>query len=70
MIKLNKQQKSLYAEKLIDLANIAVGGLVFGQSIFSQQFSLKYAIVGLLILMILYLVSFWLTKRREYYDWT
>lgn len=61
---LNEKQKAMFAEKVIDLAHVAVGGLIFGQTLFNKSFLLRYAIVGILILLILYTMSYLLTRKR------
>jgi hypothetical protein len=64
MVEINKEQKKLYAEKILDLANIAVGALVFGQFVSDKPFSLLKAIIGIIALFLLYMISFALTERK------
>ena len=46
MLRLTRHQRAMVAEKLLDAANIAIGGLVFGQFVSGQPFSIGLAGVG------------------------
>jgi hypothetical protein len=47
MLRLTRSQRSLLAETLRDIANIAAGAMVFGQFIGSQAYSLRVAVFGM-----------------------
>lgn len=47
MVRLEKEQRTLFAETLTDIANIAAGAMVFGQFLGSQTFSFRMAIFGI-----------------------
>lgn len=47
MIRLKREQRSLLAEKVADVVNVAAGALIFGQAISGTAFSVKLAIVGI-----------------------
>jgi hypothetical protein len=47
MIRLKREQRSLLAEKVADVANVAAGALIFGQALSGTAFSVKLAIVGI-----------------------
>jgi hypothetical protein len=46
MLKLNREQRALLADKLSDLANLAAGALVFGQFLADRRFSPIIAVFG------------------------
>jgi hypothetical protein len=46
MIRLRKRQRAMLVEKIPDLANLAAAGLIFGQFVSGQQFSLAIAVAG------------------------
>lgn len=47
MLDLDRNQRSLIADKLVDAANIAAGGMVVGQFLAERPFSLPLAVIGL-----------------------
>ena len=47
MLRLRRAQRTLLAETVRDIANIAAGAMVFGQFIGSQSFSLQIAAFGM-----------------------
>jgi len=49
MLRLTERRRAILAEKFGDLANMAVAGLVFGQIIGSDAFSVGVAVAGFLI---------------------
>jgi hypothetical protein len=53
MLRLKPEQRTLLAETLRDIANIAAGAMVFGQFIGSQAFSFKVAVFGIGVWMVL-----------------
>jgi hypothetical protein len=44
---LNGRQRALFVDKLPDAANLAMGGLVFGQFVVTGRFSVGVALLGL-----------------------
>ncbi|HEU5258503.1 MAG TPA: hypothetical protein VFU28_21100 [Vicinamibacterales bacterium] len=57
MIELNSKQRALIADKLFDVANVGVGGMVFGQFLSDHPFSVLLALTGLGIWVTLFVVS-------------
>ncbi len=55
----NQKQREVLAEKVADLGNIAVGSLVFGVSLRSDLFNMISFIIGLIIS----LTAYWITFR-------
>ncbi|MEN8253591.1 MAG: hypothetical protein ABFQ62_04420 [Patescibacteria group bacterium] len=53
-IKLNITSKRSIAEKILDLANIAAGALIFGQAISGFKYNWILAITGFFILIFNY----------------
>jgi hypothetical protein len=49
MLVWNREQRVLLADKLSDMANIAAGGLIFGQALGDTPFSAAMALAGLAI---------------------
>jgi hypothetical protein len=49
MLPLNEEQRSLAADKLSDMANVAAGALVFGQALAERPFSVLLAVAGVVI---------------------
>jgi hypothetical protein len=48
MLRWDQRQRAMFADKLPDVANLALGALVFGQFL-GQQFSLLAAVTGLVL---------------------
>jgi hypothetical protein len=46
MIRLKRVQRSLLADKLADVANVAAGALIFGQTLSGAVFSMRLALLG------------------------
>ncbi len=46
MLRLKCEQRQLLADKLPDVANVAAGGLVFGQALSQERFSVAMAALG------------------------
>lgn len=57
MIELNAKRRALIADKLFDVANVGVGGMVFGQFLSEQPFSVVLALTGVAIWVTLFVVS-------------
>ena len=49
MLELHPQQRTLFAETLRDIANVAGGAMMFGSFLSDRPFSLATAVVGFLI---------------------
>ena len=49
MIEFDSRQRTLIADKLFDVANVAAGAMVFGQFVAGRPFSTTLAIVGVVI---------------------
>ena len=49
MLRLKLRQREILIEKGADMANLAIGGLVFGQFLRSEPFSLPIAIGGIAV---------------------
>jgi hypothetical protein len=47
MVRFTRGRRELLAEKVADLANFAVAGLVFGQAVGQQTFSLAVGLAGI-----------------------
>jgi len=55
MLRLGERQREVLIEKWPDLANLAMGGLVFGQFLSDEPFSLSVAIGGFAIWIVVML---------------
>ena len=62
LLKLKKEQKKLFADKLIDLSHLIFATMVVGQLISGKDFSYLLAITGILLVGLLYFISYTLTK--------
>ena len=69
MIELNSKQRMLIADKLFDVANVGVGGMVFGQFLSDQPFSVLLALTGLGI-WVSYSSSALRSKEGPANDWS
>jgi hypothetical protein len=49
MLGLNPEQRAVIVDKWPDLANLAMGGLVFGQFLSDEPFSLRVALGGVAV---------------------
>lgn len=65
MLRLTKQRRAFLAEKFGDLANLAVGALVFGQAIGQDVFSPGVAIAGMAIWLLLMAYTLALKGERR-----
>ncbi|MBI3576739.1 hypothetical protein HY086_01730 [Candidatus Gottesmanbacteria bacterium] len=61
---LSPQVRSLWAEKTFELANIGAGALLFGQFFSEKGFSLPATIVGILLIIVGYVASLVLLKKK------
>ena len=62
-MRLNTKQREVLAEKLADLANIAVGSLVFGYVLKAEAFNNLSLILGVFISIIGYTLAVILTRQ-------
>ena len=46
MLKFTRRQRGMIAEKLLDIANIAAGAMIFGQFVSDRRFSAVTASMG------------------------
>lgn len=53
MLKLTRQQRSMLAEKLLDIANLAAAAMIFGQFVSERRFSAAIAGVGATVWVVL-----------------
>ena len=59
-------RRELLAEKLMDLANIAVAAMIFGQFISGQPFQIGLGIAGVALWVLFYCTAyFYLLKEKE-----
>lgn len=59
-------RKELLAEKLMDMANLAVAALIFGQFISGQPFHIGLAVIGVALWAFFYGAAyFYLLKERK-----
>jgi hypothetical protein len=64
MLVLNRGQRELLADKLLDAANLAVGGSVFAQFVTGGPFSLPVALFGIALWLLLSGVAVMLTGGK------
>lgn len=65
MLVFNREQRTLLAETLRDIANIAAGAMVFGQFLADEVFSPRLAVEGLAVWGVLVVSSLLLTGRKD-----
>jgi hypothetical protein len=65
MLGLKREQRHLLADKLPDVANLGVAGLIFAQFVGSQRFSLAVAVAGLALWIVLVVIALVLAKPEE-----
>lgn len=56
--------RALLADKILDLANLSIAALVFGNIVSEREFDSKIAIMGVVITLILYSWVF-VMKQKE-----
>jgi len=64
MLVLNRGQRELLADKLLDGANLAVGGLFFGQFVTGAAFSIPVALLGIALWCVLVGLALTLTRGK------
>ena len=58
-------RRELLAEKLLDVANIAVAALIFGQFVSGQPFHIGVAAFGVEFWLLIYGVVYYFLRERE-----
>jgi len=64
MLRLKREQRAVFSEKLFDLANFAAAALVFGQFAGQQPLSWLVIVAGVAIWIALVSIALWLTGAR------
>jgi hypothetical protein len=54
----------MFAEKVLDLANIAAGALIFGQFVSGEHFNFLTLLLGVILTGILYYVAYRASRVR------
>ena len=65
---LEEHQRLLYAEKIHDLANLAIAGLVFGQSFTEKPFSQTnqtLTVVAIVMYLVLTIIAFSISRKDK-----
>lgn len=57
-IRVKKEFRARFSEKLLDLGNIAAGAMIFGQFISGNELSVKLIIVGFVLTIVSYIISY------------
>ena len=65
MVGLNREQRRTLADKLPDMANVAVGGMVFGQFLSDRPFSPLLALSGLVLWVLVIATVVFLGRRKS-----
>ena len=63
IVPLSEHQRNMFAQGLIELANIEAGALVFGQFISGLRVNGRVVGVGIVVALLLYLGAYAFTKR-------
>ena len=61
---LNSKTRETWADKTFEFTNIGAGALLFGQFLSEQGFSAIATIFGLLLVVLGYLISFVLLRKK------
>ncbi len=64
MLRLKREQRQLLADKLPDVANVAAGGLVFGQALSQERFSVDMAALGFATWLALMALALGYTRKE------
>lgn len=59
----NKEQRNFFADKIMDIANIGSGALVFGNLISDRRFELTHLQWGIIFYIFCFTISYFLTER-------
>lgn len=65
MLRWNDQQRAVLIDKLADVANVAAGGLLFGQFLSNRFFSIIAASCGVAVWVLLMSGSMYLARRKR-----
>ena len=65
---LNKSQRNIFGEKILDLVNIGAGALIFGQFLSEERFNWNLAILAISIFIAGFLSSYILLKNNQQDD--
>jgi hypothetical protein len=65
MLLLNRAQRTLLAEKLADIGNLAAGALIFGQFLSEHSFSLSLVAFGVATWLMLTSIAVAIAKRID-----
>lgn len=65
MLRFKVQQRSILMDKLPDLANLAVAGLVFGQFVGGGRFSIHIGFVGVVIWIAVIALALWFAGEEQ-----
>jgi hypothetical protein len=60
MLRLRREQRTAFSEKLFDLANVAAAALVFGQFVGQQSASWRVIVAGVMAWVTLISTALWL----------
>lgn len=63
MVEFKPRQRDVLTDKLPDVANLAAGALIFGQFIGDRAFSLRVALLGLVLWCFLMACSLFIAKK-------
>lgn len=64
MVRLAANQRAMFGEKFLDLANYAAAALVFGQFVGEQRVSWEVMVTGAAVWFVFAAWAFWLTGER------
>ncbi len=62
---MNPKQREVFAEKLMDVGNIAAGALIFGQFFSEQGFRWGLTLFGLAVMAGLYTYAYFLLRFED-----
>ena len=61
---LNPKIRQVWADKTLELTNIGAGALLFGQFFSEKGFSFAATLLGLLLIILGYVISFVLLRKK------
>lgn len=61
---LNPKIRQVWGEKTFELTNIGAGALLFGQFFSNKGFSLLATLLGILLIVLGYIISFILLRKK------
>lgn len=65
MLRLERAQRTLLAETLRDIANLAAGAMIFGQFLADAMFSTAIALGGMAIWLVLVLTAMFFAREGQ-----